>query len=93
MKDPELPKQSCYFCSATFYVYMKIKPGRQSLEKGLLCIFQAAGNILLQRYSSSMTKHKQESTKFRAVRIVSIWSQVCSSVTTWPNISPKIIYR
>ena len=27
---------------------LKVKPGRQSLETGLLCIFQAIGNILLK---------------------------------------------
>ena len=26
---------------------LKFKPGRQSLEKGLLCIFQAMRNIIL----------------------------------------------
>ena len=55
----------------------KVNPGRQSLEKGGLCIFQAIGNILLQRCRASMTKHRQQSTN---VRIDPLWSQVCSSL-------------
>ena len=38
------------------------------------------GDILLLRCKSSMTKHRQESTKVRAKGIDSIWSQVCSSL-------------
>ena len=48
------------------FIPLKVKPGRQSLEKGLLCIFQAIGNILLQRGRGSMTKHRQQSTKVKA---------------------------
>ena len=59
---------------------LKDKPGRQSLEKGLLCIFQATGNIPLQRYRASITKHRQQSTKVRAKGVDPIWSQVCSSL-------------
>ena len=46
-------------------IAVKVNPGRQSLEKGLSCIFQAIGNVLSQRCSVSMPKHWQHSTKVR----------------------------
>ena len=33
-------------------ILLPVKPGRQSLESGLSCIFQALGNILLQKVQS-----------------------------------------
>ena len=61
-------------------ILLKVKPGRQSLEKGTLCVFQAIGNIPLQRHRVSKTKHRQQSTRVRAKRIAPIRSQVCSSL-------------
>ena len=37
-------------------ITLKIKTGRQSLENGLSCIFQATGHILSQRCRASMTE-------------------------------------
>ena len=51
---------------------LKVKPGKQSLEKGLLCIFQTIGNIPLQKSRDRMTKHRPESTKVRTKEIDSI---------------------
>ena len=79
-------KTNVIFYSAVFSLYMKsviplkVKPGRQSLKKGLLCIFQTIGNIPFQRYRSSMTKHRQQGTKFRAKEIDPLWSQVYFSL-------------
>ena len=50
----------------------------QSPEHRLPCIFQATGNILLQRCRASMTKHRPQSTRVRAKAINPTWSQVCS---------------
>ena len=50
----------------------------QSPENRLCCIFQTRGNIVLQRCSAIMTKHRQQSTKVGAKGIEPIWSQVCS---------------
>ena len=50
----------------------------QSLENGLLCIFRAIGNILLQMYRVIMTKLWQQRTRVRAKETDPIWSQVCS---------------
>ena len=50
----------------------------QRLEKGLYCIFQATGNIVLQRCRASMTKHRQQSTRVRNKGTDPLWSQVCS---------------
>ena len=41
---------------------LNVKPGMQRLEKGSLPIFQAIGNIPLERFKASMTKHRQQST-------------------------------
>ena len=42
-------------------IYLKVKSGRQRLEKGLLCIFQAIGSIPLQRYNQAQRSElKQE---------------------------------
>ena len=57
---------------------LKIKPGRQSLEKGLSCIFQAIGNRSFTKCRASMTKHRRQSTEVRAKGIDPTWSQVCS---------------
>ena len=56
------------------YIALKVR----TLRMGY--ILQPVGNILLQRCRVSMTKHKPQSTKFRAKGIDSIWSQVCSSL-------------
>ena len=54
----------------------------QSLENGLSGMFQARGNILLQKVCRvSMTKHRQQSRRVRGKGINSTWSQACSSVT------------
>ena len=52
-------------------VSLKVKHGRQRLEKGLLCIFQATANSLLQ---------KSTDRKFRAEGTDPVWSQICSSL-------------
>ena len=57
---------------------LKVKPGRQSLEKGLLC--QGIGNILLQRYRATKTKHRQQRTKIEAKEVTPICSYICFSV-------------
>ena len=77
-----LQQNNCYFLFCNFLslcewksvIPLKVKPGRQSIE-----IFQAIGNILLQRCRASVTKHRKQSTKVRAKGIDPIWSQVCSS--------------
>ena len=56
------------------HIPYKVKPERQSLEKGLLCIFQAIGNITCR---ASMTKQRQQGKKVRAKRIDPMWSQNC----------------
>ena len=53
---------------------LKFKPLWQSIEKGLLRIFQAIGNILLQRCRASLTKHRQWSTKVNVLE-----KNVCST--------------
>lgn len=53
---------------------LKVKSGRQSLEKGLACVFQAVGNILLQKVQ---TRHTEQSARVRANGIGPIWSQIC----------------
>ena len=53
---------------------LKDKHRRQCLEIGLPCIFQAIGNILLQKVQA---KHRPQSTKVRANGIGPIWSQIC----------------
>ena len=59
---------------------LKVNPGRQSPEKGLSFIFQAIGNVLLQRCRVSMTKHWQHSTKVRDKGIDLMWSHIGSSL-------------
>jgi len=46
----------------------KVKLGKQSLENGLSCLFQAVVNILLQRCRAG-TKHRQQGKKVRTKRI------------------------
>ena len=58
----------------------KGQPRRQSLEKGLLGVFQATDNIPLQRCRVSKTKQRQQSTKIQAKRKAPTWSQVCLSL-------------
>ena len=50
----------------------------RSLENGLLCVFQAIGDILLHTYRAHMTKHRQQHTRVRAKETDPIWSQVGS---------------
>ena len=38
----------------------------QNLENALSCVFQATGNIRLQRCKASMTQHRPQSTRLRA---------------------------
>ena len=52
----------------------------QSPENDVSYIFQALGNILLQKCRASMTKLRQQSTGIRAKETDPIWSQVCSSL-------------
>lgn len=91
----KLQQDKCYFLFCSFLslyesktlLALKVKPGKQSIAKYLLCVFQAIGNILLQRSRASMTKHKQQSTHVRAKGIDSMWSQVCffyyTNTTIW----------
>ena len=72
---------------------LKGKPGKQRIEKGLLCVFQAIGNILLQRFRASTTKHRQQSTKVRAKGTDSTWSQVCSSLLQWQAMNCSMASR
>ena len=51
-----------------------VKSGRQSLEKGLARVFQAVGNILLQKVQ---TKHRERSARVRAKGTGPIWSHIC----------------
>ena len=83
-----LQQNRCYslFCNfLSLYEWkgvlpLKVKLGRQSLEKELSCIFQAIGNILLQRFRASITKHRQQSTEVGATGIDPKRSQVCFSL-------------
>ena len=48
------------------FIPLKVTPGMQSLEKGLLSIFQALGNVLLLMDKTKVQSQlKQQSTKFR----------------------------
>ena len=58
-------------------VPLKVKCGKQNLENGLSCVFQAIGHRILQWYRANMTRHGQQSTKVRAKGTS---SQVCSSL-------------
>ena len=53
-------KTNIILCSATFYIYMKnyYTFQSQSLKDRLSCIFQAIGNILLQKVQSQHDKHR-----------------------------------
>lgn len=42
--------------------------------RGLSCILEAIGNVLLQRCKVSMTKHRKQNTKVRAKEIDLIWT-------------------
>ena len=53
---------------------------RQSVEKELVCIFQAARNILLQMFRTSMTRHRQQSAEVTARGIDPMCSEVYSSL-------------
>ena len=50
----------------------------QSLENGLSCIFQAVGNILLQKVQSQHGYTQATEHRVRAKVIYPIWSQACS---------------
>lgn len=50
----------------------------QSLENGLSRIFQALGNVPLQKVQASMAKYEPQSTRVRIEETDRIWSQVCS---------------
>jgi len=54
---------------------------RQSIEKELVCIFQAARNILLQMFRTSMTRHRQHSAEVTATGVDPICRQVYSSLS------------
>ena len=66
-----LQQDNCYFLFCNFllpyewksFTVFKVESGRQSLENGLSCTFQAPGNILLQWCGANMTEHRQQSTK------------------------------
>ena len=66
-----LQQDNCYFQFCNFllpyewksFTVFKVESGRQSLENGLSCTFQAPGNILLQWCGANMTEHRQQSTK------------------------------
>ena len=49
-------------------VPLKVKPGRQRLEKRLLCISQATGNVLLHTYTASWlsTDNKIQRSELRS---------------------------
>ena len=60
-----LQQDNCYFIFCNFlflYEWKSVIPLKVSLENGLSCIFQAIGNILLQKCRANKTKHRQEST-------------------------------
>ena len=66
-----LQQDNCYFLFCNFlllyewksFTLLKVESGRQSLENGLSCTFQAPGNILLWWCRASMTEHRQQNTK------------------------------
>ena len=67
---------------------LTVKPGSQSLENGLSCIFQTSGNILLQNVqnqhdSAQATEHKGYSWRNR-----SNMDQTCSFLLQWETHSP-----
>ena len=90
-----LQQDNCYSLFCTFLslyewksvTSLKVKPGRQSLEKGLLCVFQATGIILSQRCRARITKHSKQSTNVRAKGIDPIWCQVCSSLLQFSPVN------
>ena len=76
----QLDNCSFLFCSFLSPYEWK-KCGRQSTE-----IFQAIGNILLQRHRASTTKQSQQNAKIRDRKIGPIWSQICS-VFQFPTVN------
>ena len=54
--------------------------GCRALRKGCYVYSGYRQHSFRQRCRASMTKHRQQSTKFRGKRIPPMWSQVCSSL-------------
>ena len=61
--------------------YILLKPARQSIEKELVCLFQAARSILLQMFRASKTRHRQQSAEGTAAGTGPVCSQACSSLS------------
>ena len=79
-------KINAILCSAIFYLYVKGKCctfKHQSPKNRLSCLFQAPCNILFRRYRTSMTQHRQQSSKVRAKGIDPIWNHICLLHTFW----------
>ena len=89
-----LQQDNCYFLFCNFLISMWMEKcytfKGQALDaepwERILCIFQAVGDIPLQRCRASRTKQRQQSTKVRAKGIDPTWSQACSSLLQFPTV-------
>ena len=88
-----LQQDKCYslFCnSLPLYEWKSCTLKGQSLENGLLCIFQALGNFLLV----INLEQKQWNTKVKEKETDPTWSQICSSLlhtrTGQPFLPPSL---
>lgn len=59
---------------------LTVKPGSQSLENGLSCIFQASGNILLQNVQNQHDYTHATGHKAKVKGTDPTWSWICSSL-------------
>lgn len=57
---------------------LKVKPGRQSFEKGCYIYFGLLSKFFYEKCRANRTNHRQQKTKVRAKGVDSIWNQVCS---------------
>ena len=77
-------KTNIILCSATFYLYMSgesVMPLKiKALRMGCPVYFKLQATLFYKWFRTSMTKHKQQSTKIRDKGIDSIWNQVCYAV-------------
>ena len=78
-------KTNIILCSSAFYLYMSgesVMPLKiRALKMGYPVYFKLQATLFYKRFRTSMTKHKQQSTKFRDKGTDSIWKQVCYAVT------------
>ena len=69
-------------------IILTVKPGSQSLENGLSCIFQVSGNILLQNVQNQHDSAQATEHKGYSWRNPSNMDQTCSFLLEWESHSP-----